>query len=549
MTRIAGLDIGNTTTEMVVVESRCDRTQLIAQHNVRTVGDKGSATSIQGAARLIRRANRQGAGIERIHVAPLRPVHTTVTTSRGMRPDGGSLRVVAAQATTPANWGFGVGTPLDVRGHDSGARYVLLVPPDVGYQDAATLIRRHRASGTRIAAVLVARDEAVLLANRLDFAVPILDGVDLGDSERWLRVAVEVAPLGQAITALPDPHRLGVDLGVDALDPALNTICTALDGANNAAVVLGDEQILEPRGGMADWVCFAEVPGEAVGLLEALPMLGGDMPRRPVAVGWAGDTHRVDDFFAVDVYATSAPFARPVATLRPGTVAAAMLSADPAVDVADALQGDVEIPVETTVSETDAARVGALTTPGASRDSVVVDMGGGTMDVIAAEVSHVLAGCGQLVTATVASALGIPNALAEWVKRAPSTKIETSHVAITEDGRRTFLDGPARADTIGRLVVDGPAGAVPFIDRLEPQQWAALRRELKVACLGRAAARAGVALAGAPDVIVVGGPAADPEILWALRRCLPREVTVGRGSVAAQLGTRYAVAYGLATSP
>lgn len=197
-------------------------------------------------------------------------------------------------------------------------------------------------------------------------------------------------------------------------------------------------------------------------------------------------------------------------------------------------------------SETDAARLGALTTPGASRDSIVVDLGGGTMDVIATESGRVLAGCGQLVTAAVAAALGVPNALAEWVKRTPSTRIESSHVAITEDGRRTFLDGPARADTIGRLVVDGPTGVVPFTDRLDPRQWAALRRELKVACLGRAAARAGVALTGASDVIVVGGPAADPEILWALRRCLPREVTVGRGSVAAQLGTRYAVAYGLA---
>jgi hypothetical protein len=547
VTRIAGLDIGNTTTELVVVETGSGRPELVAHHNVRTVGSKGSDASIQGAARLVRRANRQGAGIERIHVAPLRPVRTTVATCQGPRTDGGPLRVLATHAATPANSGFGVGTPVDVRAEPIGARCVLLVPAEVGYQDAARLIGRHHAVGALIAAVLVARDEAVLLANRLDFTIPILDGVDLDDGGRWLRVAVEVAQLGQAITALSDPHRVAVELGVDALDPALNAMCTALDGASCAAVAVGDEQPRGPRGAVADWVRFAEIPGEAVGLIEALPMLGGDTPRRPVAVRWAGDTYRVDDFFGVDVHATSAPFARPDATLRPGTVAAAMLSADPAVDVADALQCDVEIPVETAASETDAARMGALTTPGASRDSVVVDLGGGTMDVIAAEASHVLAGCGQLVTAAVGAALGIPNALAEWVKRAPSTRIESSYVAITEDGRRTFLDGPARADTVGHLVVDGPAGAVPFTDRFEPQQWAALRRELKAACLGRAAARAGVALTSAPDVIAVGGPAADPEILWALRRCLPREVTVGRGSVATRLGTRYAVAYGLAS--
>jgi hypothetical protein len=456
--------------------------------------------------------------------------------------------VLATHAATPANSGFGVGTPVDVCAEPTGARCVLLVPAEVGYRDAARLIGRHHAVGARIAAVLVARDEAVLLANRLDFAVPILDGVHLDHSDRWLRVAVEVARLGQTITVLADPHRSATELGVAVLDSALNAICTALDGTTSAAVALTAEQPVEPQFEPTDWVRFAGHSGEAAGLTDALPMLSGDTPRRPVAVRMAGATYCVDDFFGIDVHATSAPFAPPGVNLRPGTVAAAILSADTAIDVADALQSGVGIPVETTASETEAARAGALTTPGASSESVVVDLGGGTMDIIAADSDRVLAGCGQLVTAAVGVALGIPSALAEWVKRAPSMKIESSHVAVAEDGRRAFLGAPALTGTLGQLVVEGPAGTLPFTDRLEPQQWGALRRELKAACLGRAAARASVALTDARDVIVVGGPAADPEILWALRRCLPKEVNVGRGSVATRLGTRYAVAYGLASS-
>jgi sugar (pentulose or hexulose) kinase len=46
-------------------------------------------------------------------------------------------------------------------------------------------------------------------------------------------------------------------------------------------------------------------------------------------------------------------------------------------------------------------------------------------------------------------------------------------------------------------------------------------------------------------VVVVGGPAGDDEVLRAVARALPEQVSVGRGNVAGSLGHRYAVAYGL----
>ena len=46
------------------------------------------------------------------------------------------------------------------------------------------------------------------------------------------------------------------------------------------------------------------------------------------------------------------------------------------------------------------------------------------------------------------------------------------------------------------------------------------------------------------DVILVGGPALDDELLLALGHVLPGSA-VGRGDVAGVLGPRWAVAYGL----
>ena len=74
-------------------------------------------------------------------------------------------------------------------------------------------------------------------------------------------------------------------------------------------------------------------------------------------------------------------------------------------------------------------------------------------------------------------------------------------------------------------------------------EWRALRLRLKAAVLGDNVARgAGVATTG--DVIVVGGPAGDDEVLDCVARALPGAVP-GRGDVAGLLGHRWAVAYGL----
>ena len=47
---------------------------------------------------------------------------------------------------------------------------------------------------------------------------------------------------------------------------------------------------------------------------------------------------------------------------------------------------------------------------------------------------------------------------------------------LAEDGTRVFQDRPAPTDAIGRLVVPGPAGLLPFSATMAPGEWRALRR-------------------------------------------------------------------------
>jgi hypothetical protein len=105
------------------------------------------------------------------------------------------------------------------------------------------------------------------------------------------------------------------------------------------------------------------------------------------------------------------------------------------------------------------------------------------------------------------------------------------------------------------LAVEGPGGWLPFDRHHGPGEWRAIRLRLKQAVLAANVRRAVRTLGQDPvqgvQVLVVGGPAGDEELLGVLARSLPDGVAVGRGDVGGTcpggpLGHRYAVALGLA---
>jgi hypothetical protein len=257
--------------------------------------------------------------------------------------------------------------------------------------------------------------------------------------------------------------------------------------------------------------------------------------------------HHVDDLWTVDLAAVAeAVQARQgAARSRPVTVAALFRDV-PVTDPADALSSALGVPVETQPSEAHAARAGAVLGSPAREHAVVVDLGGGTVDVMSASGVVVAAGAGQLLTASVAALTGGTEAASEWVKRGPAHRVEAPQLLLAEDGTRGFLDRPAPRETIGSLVVHGPAGLLPFSATLAPSEWRGLRRRLKVQLLGGNVARGLHTLGLRPDtVVVVGGSAGDEEVLAAVSGALPPGTAVSRADVGGHLGHRFAVAYGL----
>ena len=559
MTVIAGVDVGNATTEVVLVAGG----KILGAGRVPTRGRKGSPGSLRGAAALVRRLERQlGLTVGEARIAPLRAVDTSVVTVPDTAGPAGRLRVLAAGVPTPGGTGVCVGPPFrlgDAAPGDAaprGAEVVAIVPAGLRYDEAALRLRALLAAGTRIGAVLVAGDEGVLVANRLPVGLPVVDQVDADAAAACRLLAVEVRPPGHTLRVLADPVALGARLGLDPRADAEAGDAAALSrmlaDQANAVVGLLPEALGMPETPAEPWVLTA---GEGrLSLRAACPRLAGWPVGAIQAYGTDAVSSEVDDLFAVDLAAAAeAATARPGSTGRAVLVASLSRAGDE--DAASVLGDLLGVPVHGPVSEPAAARLGALTTPGGRDDAVVVDLGAGTIDVIGSGRSVVAAGAGELLTAAVAEMLGIPRASADWVKRGPCVRVDGGQRFEGEDGRRGFLDIPAPASAAGMLAVEGPGGWLPFDRHHGPGEWRAIRLRLKQAVLAANFRRAVRTLGQDPaQVLVVGGPAGDEELLGVLARSLPDGVAAGRGDIGGTcpggpLGHRYAVALGLALAP
>ena len=579
---IAGVDVGNATTEVAVLADG----RLLGTGRLPTRGRKGSPESLRGAAALVRRLERRhGWRVDEARIAPLRAVDTTTLTVPAIPPSTGRLRLLAAGVATPGGSGSCVGVPLWLNSAPqtppTARPFVAVVPAELGYARAAELLRGLARTGVPIEAVLVAGDEGVLIANRIDSRVPVIDQVDVASVAACPLVAVEVRAPGQPLTLLTDPVALAAAFALgDAEAADAVTLSRSLVDYSNAVIGLAEPStavvpqvprepwvlangrhipLREACAVLADWPVGAitgYVTGDAAGASPTRSNRAGLVPlqghQRPHSLIAAGENDELDDLFAVDLAAVA-----DLATARRGSlgrsvVAASLHRMEAGTDHAAQLAELLGCPVRIAGTEPAAAHRGALTTPGARPDAVVVDLGAGTIDVITPGAEVVAAGAGDLLTAAVAETLGASRAAAEWIKRGPCVRVDGGQRFEAEDGTHGFLDRPAPASAAGTLAVMGPAGLLSFDRGRSPAEWRALRLRLKQAVIAVNLRRALAGQETRPgQILIVGGPASDEELLGVLLRSLPDGVAAGRGNVAGTLpgepaGHRYAAALGLA---
>jgi hypothetical protein len=564
---VAGIDIGNSTTEVVLARVAPSGIDVIGTARAATRRGKGSPESLDGAAALVARLEREhDTTVARAAAAWLRPVQTLTTSLPP--PDGatGRLRVASAGSATAGGAGFAAGRPhlLGATVPAGGDALVVIVPSGTGYRETARQVEDLR-SRARVVAVVLADDEAVLVSNRLHGQLPVVDEADLGVLLAARQVAVEVAAPGAGLRMLTDPLRLIAELGLDAHERADAARLSQLlgDCSNAAVAVAGTAAPAQGTRFPAEETSFPAQWTSGSGWVQAEDGLRVPFPAAHdlLASGIVGTARRyavppvctpveVDDLWSVHLTSVAGAVLARQGVTGTQSIGIASLRADaPLTDPSGPLSQRLGVPV-LAGSESRAAWAGGCSSPGAAPgqagDTIVIDVGGGTIDAVWSAGAVVAAGGGQLLTASVAALTGCSAAAAEWVKRVPAQRVEAPQVLLGEDGSRTFADRPAPGSMAGSLVVPGPAGLLPFSQVLAPGEWRALRLRVKVAVLGANVARTLRTLDIRPStVVLVGGPAGDDEVLNVVARALPDGVVVGRGDVGGRLGHRYAVAYGL----
>ena len=106
MELVAGIDIGNSTTEIVIA----DGVNPVAWDRRPTRGIKGSEASVQAAASLLKIMEReQNLVVAKVVVAPWNPVTTLTSTIHEPLPETGNIRIVKTSHNSVvgdgwANW-------------------------------------------------------------------------------------------------------------------------------------------------------------------------------------------------------------------------------------------------------------------------------------------------------------------------------------------------------------------------------------------------------------------------------------------------------------
>ena len=541
---VAGIDIGNSTTEIVISSG----SEPIAWDRRPTRGVKGSEASIKAAVSLLQNLVRENQiTIEKVVVAPWQPVETSTSTIHEPLPDTGRLQILKTANQSVVGDGWAIGEPwLITQAPLDSVPLIAIVPSGFGYDSAAATINRELENGAHIVGAVIADDEAVLIARRITASIPIADGVDTELSGSAQKLFMEVRPQNSSLKIATDVWALRSALELSETDASpLNEIVRWVKNDRTALIGLFEQsnKSQQVTNGSIAWS-----DGSVTELFEALERIEKSLIGEvanisiPISVNtsdvWAFDITRVLTDRGLRQVGHTRDLA--LAQLSP-------YSSNSEVD----LTVMFGVPVVVAESESFAARIGAKSTPGVSSEAAILDIGGGTIDLIS-EIELSAAGAGELLTAAVAFALDTSRGAADWIKRGPAQRLESPQVLLSEDGTKAFASdsAPYPASAMGSLVAPGPVGFLTFGQNLQPAEWRIMRQGLKQAAIGMNVSRLVRSLEAITgnskdlDLVVVGGPVADDELLPVLG-AITGVKGIGKGNVAGKLGHRYAVAYGL----
>ncbi|EDX8326183.1 propanediol dehydratase reactivase alpha subunit PduG [Salmonella enterica subsp. enterica] len=601
MRYIAGIDIGNSSTEVAL--ARQDETgALTITHSAlaETTGIKGTLRNVFGIqealALVAKRAGINVRDISLIRINEATPVIGDVAMETITETIITESTMIGHNPKTPGGAGLGVGitiTPEELLTRPADSSYILVVSSAFDFADIANVINASMRAGYQITGVILQRDDGVLVSNRLEKSLPIVDEVLYIDRiPLGMLAAIEVAVPGKVIETLSNPYGIATVFNLNA-DETKNIVpmARALIGNRSAVVVKtpsGDVKARAiPAGNLelqaqgrtvrVDVAAGAEaimkavdgcgkldnVTGEAGtnigGMLEHVRQTMAELTNKPNSEIFIQDLLAVDTSVPVSVTGGLAG----EFSLEQAVGIASMVKSDrlQMAMIAREIEQKLNIDVQIGGAEAEAAILGALTTPGTTRPLAILDLGAGSTDASIINpkgeiIATHLAGAGDMVTMIIARELGLEDRyLAEEIKKYPLAKVESLFHLRHEDGSVQFFPTPLPPAVFARVCVVKPDELVPLPGDLALEKVRAIRRSAKERVFVTNALRAlrQVSPTGnirdIPFVVLVGGSSLDFEVPQLVTDALAHyRLVAGRGNIRGSEGPRNAVATGLILS-
>ncbi|MBQ9415880.1 MAG: diol dehydratase reactivase subunit alpha [Clostridia bacterium] len=599
MKRIAGVDIGNSTTEVCIGQVENGKLTFLASATRPTTGTKGTLANVHAIKAALHEALEScGLAESDLHTirlneaAPvigdtaMETITETIITESSM---------IGHNPSTPAGVGQAAGELLALDHLDRAQPdhpYIVTASSAFSFEEIAKKLNGLPAS-VQIRGLILQADEAVLVENRLNRKIPILDEVKrIGEIPEGKRAAIEVALPGQSVRMLSNPYGIATLLGLGPEETRQATpIAKSLIGKRSAVVIKtphgnvrenilpagsvtfhgqagqtveidrGAQAIMEALGREGEIRDITGEPGTNIGsMLERIRRNMSQVSEVPAS------EVRITDLLAVD---TLAPVAISGALagetcMEKAVGIAAMVRTQklPMQQIAQRLREETGVSeVKVAGVEAVMASIGAMTTPGTALPVAILDMGGGSTDaaLISDEgkifMTH-RAGAGELVTMLIRTELGLKERnTAEQIKKYPLAKVESLYHLRLESGEMRFFDESLDPRLFGHVVLLDGEKMIRIDEDIPMEKIAQVRQEAKRKVFVVNALRALKTVAPGKDlrnlsyVVLVGGSAEDFEIPGMLTEELSAfRVVCGRGNIRGVEGPRNAVATGLVLS-
>ncbi|EOC1395993.1 diol dehydratase reactivase subunit alpha [Listeria monocytogenes] len=598
MKYIAGIDIGNSTTEVALsMANSSEEAAFVASAITDTTGIKGTKQNLHGIFKALRLAlekvNATTEDLAEICINEATPVIGDVAMETITETIITESTMIGHNPKTPGGLGMGSGVTVlldDVTSKSKDADYIVIIPKTVDFEDAAKQMNDYVENGYQITAAILQADDGVLVHNRLNHKIPIVDEVGFIDKVPVdMLAAVEVAAPGKVIETISNPYGIATVFHLNS-DETKNIIpvARALIGNRSAVVIKTPEGDVKARtipaghielqsGSRTQRVNVAEGSEKIMQAIMSLPKLdnasgepgtniGGMLEKvRQTMAGltdklpadiFIQDLLAVDTFVPVDVQGGLAG----EFSMEQAVGIASMVKSDhlQMAAIASEIEQELQVSVKIGGAEAEAAILGALTTPGTNTPLAILDLGAGSTDASIINgkgeiIATHLAGAGDMVTMIIQSEIGLEDRyLAEDIKKYPLAKVESIFHIRHEDGTVQFFDTPLSPTVFAKVVIVKPDGFVPIPGDVSIEKIKLIRRSAKERVFVTNTIRAlkYVSPTGnirdIPFVVIVGGSALDFEIPQLITDALSHySLVAGRGNIRGKEGPRNAVATGL----